>query len=55
MRVCAFLLSVLLLAPGAAAKDKPDISVRFAKSWEAAIDEARALNLPLVIHRHGFY
>ena len=34
---------------------EPGPSVRFARSWDDALTEARALNLPLVIHRHGFY
>jgi hypothetical protein len=35
--------------------DKPKPTVTFAKSWEAAVEEAKLLNLPLVIHSHGFY
>ena len=34
---------------------KPKPSVTYAKSWEAAVEEARLLNLPLVVHSHGFY
>jgi len=30
-------------------------SLRYATSWEEAVEEARALHLPLVVHRHGFY
>jgi hypothetical protein len=33
----------------------PDAGVRWATSWTAAVEEARTLNLPLVVHRHGFY
>ena len=47
---------LLVLAAGLSAKDrKPKPCVTFAKTWEEAVDEARALNLPLVVHRHGFY
>lgn len=30
-------------------------TVPLAKSWEAAVSEARMLKLPLVVHIHGFY
>jgi hypothetical protein len=42
----------------AVAKDKkPDIkpSVTYAKSWDQAIAEAKLLNVPIVVHSHGFY
>lgn len=52
MRVFAILLACAAAAP---ARDKPKPCVRFAPTWEAAVEEARALNLPLVVHRHGFY
>lgn len=35
--------------------DKPKATVEFAKSWEAAVEEAKLLNVPLVVHSHGFY
>ncbi len=49
-------LPLLALACGlAVAGGKPGPSVRYAPSWDEAVTEARALNLPLVVHRHGFY
>jgi hypothetical protein len=39
----------------AGGKEEPKPSVTFAKSWEAAIDEAKTLNVPIVMHNHGFY
>ena len=33
-------------------KIKP--TVVFAKTWDAAVAEAKLLNLPLVVHSHGF-
>ncbi|MHC4937388.1 MAG: hypothetical protein ACYTHK_00280 [Planctomycetota bacterium] len=42
------LLCLLLVA---AAKPAP----KWATSWSDAVEEARALNLPIVVHRHGFY
>jgi len=54
MRPRAALL--LALAAGlAAAAEAPGPSVRYASSWDEAVAEARALNLPLIVHRHGFY
>ena len=48
------LLALLLLAfPAAAGKEKEGL--RWAPTWEAAVEEARARNVPIVIHRHGFY
>jgi len=35
--------------------EKPDPSVTYAKTWEAAVEEAKLLNLPIVVHSHGFY
>ncbi|MSR75685.1 MAG: hypothetical protein EXS14_09490 [Planctomycetes bacterium] len=35
--------------------DKPKATVEFAKTWEAAVIEAKLLNVPLVVHSHGFY
>ena len=38
---------------GGKTKIKP--SVTYARSWEAAIAEARLLNIPIVVHNHNFY
>lgn len=49
---------VALSGATAIAKDKkPDIkpSVAYAKTWEAAVKEAKELNVPIVVHSHGFY
>lgn len=69
-RVMGALILVAMLAGGVAAQDqdpaaaKPDLvvsddkpkpTVTFARSWDAAVEEARLLNLPLVVHSHGFY
>lgn len=32
-----------------------DPQVTYARSWEAAVEEAKLLNLPLIVHSHGFY
>ncbi len=45
------LLPLLCLLAVAAGKPGP----KWALSWSDAVDEARALNVPIVIHRHGFY
>jgi hypothetical protein len=48
MRRLLPLLGLLAVAAG-----KPH--VRWATSWADAVEEARVLNLPIVVHRHGFY
>jgi len=50
-RVLPALLCLLPLA--AAGKGKE--TLRWQPTWEAAVEEARARNAPIVIHRHGFY
>ncbi len=42
----------------AVARDKkPEIkpSVTYAKTWEKAIEEAKLLNVPIIVYSHGFY
>ena len=48
-------LALALLSPLAVAAPKPHPSPKWAPSWSDAVEEARALNLPIVVHRHGFY
>ncbi len=40
-------------AQGKKPKLKP--SVTYAKTWDAAVEEAKLLKLPIVVHSHGFY
>ena len=47
--------AVLVLSYAASAGDEPDPTVNFAKTWDAAVEEAKTLNLPIVVHSHGFY
>lgn len=52
----ALLLALLAFggfAPAQKVKLKP--TVNFASSWEAAVEEAKLLNVPIVLHSHGFY
>lgn len=44
----------LAAALGSAGGDKPEPSVTYARSWDAAVEEAKLLNLPIVVHSHGF-
>ncbi|MHC4931228.1 MAG: hypothetical protein ACYTGV_03450 [Planctomycetota bacterium] len=46
---------LVLLAAAAIGGDKPKRILDYAASWDEAVAEARALNLPIVVHRHGFY
>ncbi len=60
MRTLPLMLAAATLAAGLgvaaiAGKDEPKPTVKFAKSWEAAVEEAKTLNVPLVVHSHGFY
>ena len=48
-------LAVALLASVAMAGPKVKPSVNYAKSWDAAVAEAKMLNVPIVVHSHGFY
>ena len=47
--------AILMLASVAMAGDKPNPTVKFAKNWKAAVEEAKTLNVPIVVHSHGFY
>jgi len=50
-------LAVAVFASAAlAVPKKPKIkeSVTYAKSWKDAVAEAKLLNIPLVVHSHGF-
>ena len=44
----------VVAAAVAAGKNDPDPSVAYAKSWDAAVAEAKLLNVPIVVHSHGF-
>lgn len=52
-----FFAVLATLPPGAAAGKDPEPveCVRLARSWDDAVAEAKALNLPIVVHSHGFY
>ena len=52
-RVLAAVLGLVSLA--AAGKEKEKEGLRWAPTWQVAVEEARARNVPIVIHRHGFY
>jgi len=57
MRTTTIAVATLALSLGtgaALAKDKPKETVRFAPSWEEAVEEAKLLNVPIVVHNHGF-
>jgi len=54
-RVLILIAAAAVCAAPGAAKDKPKPSVVYAKSWDAAVEEAKALNVPIVVHSHGFY
>ena len=53
--LAAAALAVLGMAALAGGKDKPKDTVQFARTWDKAVAEAKELNLPIVVHSHGFY
>lgn len=48
-------LGSVTLGDALAGKDEPKPTVKFAKTWDMAVEEAKTLNLPIVVHSHGFY
>ncbi|MHC4958986.1 MAG: hypothetical protein ACYTGN_11490 [Planctomycetota bacterium] len=50
-----FLAILALLALPAGAGKAPKQCIAWAASWSDALDEAQACNVPIVVHRHGFY
>ena len=55
MKRALFTLAAIAAAVGMGyAKPKLHEGVKFAPSWEAAVEEAKLLNVPLVVHAHGF-
>ena len=56
--VAAAALAMVATGSMAVAKDKkPEIkpTVKFARTWDKAKAEAQLLNVPIVVHSHGFY
>ena len=51
----AALLAVVASAALAGGKPEAKPTVKFAPTWEAAVAEAKELNVPIVVHSHGFY
>lgn|GEM_PF-1954062 len=51
----AALAAVVAVPARAGGKPEPVTSVTFATSWDAAVEEAQRLNVPIVVHSHGFY
>jgi len=52
LTVCA---ALALVGVARAGVPEPKTCVTLAKTWEAAVEEAKALNVPIVVHSHGFY
>ncbi len=55
----AILGAAVLTGPAVAQKsrksEQPRPSVQYARTWDAAVEEAKLLNIPIVVHSHGFY
>jgi len=50
-----FLALLCVVLPALGGKPAREGGIRWAPTWEAAVEEARARNAPIVVHRHGFY
>ncbi|MCE9635062.1 MAG: hypothetical protein K8T90_05085 [Planctomycetes bacterium] len=53
--VAAFATVAVETTAAAGGKPEPKPTAVFAKTWEAAVAEAKDLNVPIVVHSHGFY
>ena len=51
----AALLAAFATVALAGKSPEPKPTVEFARTWEAAVKEAKELNVPIVVHSHGFY
>ena len=61
MRIATLVLATTAVAVAmsvgaalAGSKDEPKAFVHLPKTWEAAVEEAKTLNLPIVVHSHGW-
>ena len=55
MKRTPVILALLLFLTGTVGAGKPRKFIDWAASWDDAVAEAQALNMPIVVHRHGFY
>lgn len=55
--IAAATAALVVTVAGIASAGKDDVKpfISCPKSWEAAVEEGKALNLPIVVHSHGFY
>jgi len=57
MRIAMVVVAAAALAGAmtvALAKDDVKAFIKVPKTWEAAVEEAKSLNLPIVVHSHGW-
>ena len=57
MRIATLVLASVALAgalTAAVAKDEIKPFIHVPKTWEAAVEEGKSLNLPIVVHSHGW-
>ena len=57
MRIAMMVVAAASLAGAvtlAVAKDDPKPFIHVPKTWEAAVEEAKSLNVPIVVHSHGW-
>lgn len=57
MRIAMLVVAAAALAGAmtvAVAKDEVKPFIHVPKTWDAAVEEAKALNVPIVVHSHGW-
>jgi ribosomal protein S2 len=57
MRIAMLVVASAALASAlavAVAKDDPKPFISVPKTWDAAVEEAKKLNVPIVVHSHGW-
>lgn len=55
MKPISVVAGLLAFTAALAGAREPDTRIHWAVSWDDAVTEAQALNMPIVVHRHGFY
>ena len=59
MKTLPPMLATVALAAGLgiafAAKDEPKPTAPLARTWDAAVEDAKTLVVPIVVHSHDFY
>jgi hypothetical protein len=52
--VAAGIAAAMTMGAALAGKDEIKPFIHVPKTWDAAVDEAKKLNVPIVVHSHGW-